>query len=121
LAQYIKLVQRQITEEKYYQSRLATAAGHSGHIEQPGHGGPYLGDDDEATEAPEYQQIALPEWLGWAVLFLLVLLTYRSLKPNINPYQPSRFYENSRSRPTEYKREVQPTPPPQEKPFPEDE
>ena len=81
LSKYIKVLQRRLTEERFYQSRLVKAdAG----LQAPSlRSQPYLGDDDEATEMSETTQVELPEWLGWGLIALIIVLTYRGLQPNI--------------------------------------
>lgn len=101
LSKYIKVLQRRLTEERFYQSRLVKAdAG----LQAPSlRSQPYLGDDDEATEMSETTQVELPEWLGWGLIALIIVLTYRGLQPNIA--LPASHYR-SVERPVEYPRTV---------------
>ena len=101
LSKYIKVLQRRLTEERFYQSRLVKAdAG----LQAPSlRSQPYLGDDDEATEMSETTQVELPEWLGWGLIALIIVLTYRGLQPNIA--LPATRYR-SVERPVEYPRTV---------------
>ncbi len=105
LAQYIKVLQRRLTEERFYQSRLVQADPGLGIPVQRAQ--PYLGDDDEATEMSTEIEVTLPEWLGWAIIVLLAILTYRGLHPPL-PLPPSRY--QMEERPVEYPRTIPPVP-----------
>jgi len=102
LAKYIKVLQRRLTEERFYQSRPVQAD--AGLPAPPIQATPYLGDDDEATEIRESIEIELPEWLGWALIAFLIVLTYRSLQPAIP--QPTMRYRSYDERQIEYQRTV---------------
>ena len=101
LSKYIKVLQRRLTEERFYQSRLVKAD--AGLQASSLRAQPYLGDDDEATEMSETTQVELPEWLGWGLIALIIVLTYRGLQPNIA--LPATRYR-SVERPVEYPRTV---------------
>lgn len=100
LAKYIKVLQRRLTEERFYQSRLAKTD--AGLVPAPERAQPYLGDDDEATEMPEVVRVELPEWLGWGIIALLIVLTYRGLQPAL---PTSRKFYQSVGQEREYPRE----------------
>ncbi len=101
LAKYIHALQRRLGEEKYFHSRLVAADAGTGLTAERAH--PYLGDDDEAMKMPEMKEVYLPEWLGWAIIALIAILTYRGLQPPL-PLRP-KYYRSASERPVEYKRE----------------
>ncbi len=101
LAKYIKVLQRRLTEERFYQTRPVKTD--TGLAAPPDRAHPYLGDDDEATIMSESTRVELPEWLGWGLIALIIVLTYRGLQPNI-PLAPTRY--RSLERPAEYPRTV---------------
>lgn len=105
LAKYIKALQRRLTEERFYQARLVQTDPGLGIPVQRAQ--PYLGDDDDATEMSTEIQVTLPEWLGWAIIALLAVLTYRGLHPAL-PLPPSRY--RMEERPVEYPRTIPPVP-----------
>ncbi len=102
LAKFVKVLQRRLTEEKFYQTRIVTA--------DPGvvaarkdRAYPYLGDDDDATEMPEIVSMELPEWLGWGIIVLIAVLTYKGLQPPLPV--TTKHYRSSTERQMEYRRE----------------
>jgi hypothetical protein len=109
LAKFVKVLQRRLTEEKFYQARLVTSDSNLATASDRAH--PYLGDDDDATEMPEITSIELPEWLGWGIIALLIVLTYRGLQPPL-PVTP-KYYRSNTERQMEYRREY-PLAPPEE-------
>ena len=100
LAKYIKVLQRRLTEERFYQSRIV--ASDPGLAPAPPRAEPYLGDDDEAMEVRHSVQVYLPEWLGWGIIALLIVLTYRGLQP---PLPTAKKYYQTVGNQQEYRRE----------------
>jgi len=61
-----------------------------------------------------------PEWLGWSVLFLLMLVTLVGLRPDriLSPSLRYRNVEPANRKPIEYLRDYPPMPPPPHAPLP---
>lgn len=117
LARVVKDLQRNLEEEKFAQSRsvpvtdIAPIRKNSvrPNVEQ---------DPSQFFELPP--AFSAPEWLGWSVLFLLVLVTLVGLRPDriLAPSLRYRNVEPADRKPIEYLRDYPPMPPPPNAPLP---
>lgn len=113
LTKVIKELQRNLEEEKFAQSR-GLQDGDITPIRRSSVG-PNV-EDDPAQFFDLPPSFTAPEWLGWAVLFLLIIVTLYSLQPN--RVGASRRFYNDEPKPIEYLRDYPPMPPPPNAPLP---
>lgn len=118
LSKTIKDMQRDLDEAKFLSARAATAdapALSSGKMAEP-----YLGSSDKIFDFTPPAQVNLPEWLGWTIIFVLVLLVGTELRDEMPRVSVGR-YENAtpvNAWQPEFRREYPLMPPKDGKPFP---
>lgn len=120
LSKTIKQMQRDLDEAKFLTVR--TAAADTPTSRPPRKAEPYLGDegDDSIFDYHPPAQVNLPEWLGWSLIFVLMLLGARGFQNNM-PHISIGRYENAmpaNAWQPELRREYPLMPPKEERPFP---
>jgi hypothetical protein len=113
----IKVLQKRLGEEKFYQSRLAKPDNDTPAVRKRSL--PYTGGADESLELQEIAPFQPAEWLGWSILLFLFISLIGSLMPT-RVLGPKR-YQNVKSADDhgwEYLREHPMMPPKDSIPFP---
>ncbi len=119
LSKVIKEMQRDLDEAKFAKSRLSSPGANASPTPSKT-AQPYLGDDDDLLEFRAPAQSNPPEWLGWSIIFLLIIFTAQGLRNEMPRVSVGR-YENARPANAwqpEYRREHPLMPPKVDKPFP---
>ena len=91
LSNVINQMQRDLNEAKYAQSRVGAAAPAAVLPETSG-AQPYLGGDDNLLEFQAPPQTSPPEWLGWMIIFFLLISFARGLQGDKPVPQPAKNY-----------------------------
>jgi hypothetical protein len=78
LSKVVKEIQRDLDEAKFVESRPTTPDGSS--LPAPSRAQPHLGGGEEQLEFRMRKQTVPPEWLGWAILFILLYSILRGLQ-----------------------------------------